>query len=134
VAHNAGSVEHLLTGEVQPAHYPGIIDVIVVNDDVGNGLRNFTIEIDGVSREVPAPVTQIHTFDSAEPGGIPFVGPVGAENPIHPGQATSRYSWVRPKTAPLRRRFRGSGSLMGGGGSTLSGDCCPRARCGRRQL
>jgi hypothetical protein len=27
---------------------------------------------------------------------------VGAENPIRPGQAASRYSWIGPKTASLR--------------------------------
>ena len=47
--------------------------------------------------------------------------PVGAEHAIRPGHATNRYSWIRPKAESLRRRSRGSGSLMGGGGSTLSG-------------
>ena len=46
---------------------------------------------------------------------------VGAENPIRPGQAASRYSWMRPKTLSFRRSRRGPGSLAGGGSSIASG-------------
>jgi len=47
---------------------------------------------------------------------------VGAENPVRPGHAAvNRYSWIRPKTAPLRRNSAGSGSPIGGGESMVSG-------------
>jgi Polyketide cyclase / dehydrase and lipid transport len=60
--------------------------------------------------------------------------PVGAENGIRAGHATSRYSWIRPKTASLRRKSAGPGSSIGGGESIVNGERCPRARCGRWSL
>lgn len=55
-------------------------------------------------------------------GTFPRPGrPVGAENPIRPGHATIRYSWIKPKTASLRCNFAGSGSPIGGGESIVDG-------------
>ena len=43
----------------------------------------------------------------------PPESPVGAENPIPPAQATSRYSWMSPPRTSVRRMPARSGSAIG---------------------
>jgi hypothetical protein len=57
------------------------------------------------------------------------VKPVGAENPIPPAQATSRYSWIGPPRTSVRRMRGESGSVIGTIISvTAEGHRCSRDR------
>jgi len=49
--------------------------------------------------------------------------PVGAENPIHPVQATSLYSWMSPPRTSVRRMPAVSGSVIGTVSVTPKGHC-----------
>jgi hypothetical protein len=84
------------------------------------GTCRFVVEVSGVSdlnEWEQSLLKRRRPFDmptrfGSKRSGVATV-PVGAENPIPPVQAASRYSWISPARTSVRRMQAGSGLVIG---------------------